>query len=113
MSTYTPPYQLTDAILRLSTEIAATVKEITVRGNLSAQPQLHRANRIRSVHSSLAIEHNSLTLDQVTALLNGKRVLAPQQEVWEVQNAFRAYDLLPSLDPYSRPICPGGHAAAL
>jgi len=101
MSTYTPPYQLTDAILRLSTEIAATVKEITVRGNLSAQPQLHRANRIRSVHSSLAIEHNSLTLDQVTALLNGKRVLAPQQEVWEVQNAFRAYDLLPSLDPYS------------
>lgn len=101
MSTYTPPYQLTDAILRLSTEIAATVKEITVRGNLSAQPQLHRANRIRSVHSSLAIEHNSLTLDQVTALLDGKRVLAPQQEVWEVQNAFRAYDLLPSLDPYS------------
>ena len=101
MSTYTPPYQLTDTILRLSTEIAATVKEITVRGNLSAQPQLHRANRIRSVHSSLAIEHNSLTLDQVTALLNGKRVLAPQQEVWEVQNAFRAYDLLPSLDPYS------------
>lgn len=101
MSTYTPPYQLTDAILRLSTEIAATVKEITVRGNLSVQPQLHRANRIRSVHSSLAIEHNSLTLDQVTALLNGKRVLAPQQEVWEVQNAFRAYDLLPTLDPYS------------
>lgn len=101
MCAYTPPYQLTDAILRLSTEIAATVKEITVRGNLSAQPQLHRANRIRSVHSSLAIEHNSLTLDQVTALLNGKRVLAPQQEVWEVQNAFRAYDLLPSLDPYS------------
>ena len=79
MCAYTPPYQLTDAILRLSTEIAATVKEITVRGNLSAQPQLHRANRIRSVHSSLAIEHNSLTLDQVTALLNGKRVLAPQQ----------------------------------
>ena len=69
MCAYTPPYQLTDAILRLSTEIAATVKEITVRGNLSAQPQLHRANRIRSVHSSLAIEHNSLTLDQVTALL--------------------------------------------
>ena len=100
-STYTPPYQLTDTVLSLSTEIAATVKEITVRGNLSAQPQLHRANRIRSVHSSLAIEHNSLTLDQVTALLNGKRVLAPQQEVWEVQNAFRAYDLLPSLDPYS------------
>ena len=101
MCAYTPPYQLTDTILRLSTEIAATVKEITVRDNLSAQPQLHRANRIRSVHSSLAIEHNSLTLDQVTALLNGKRVLAPQQEVWEVQNAFRAYDLLPSLDPYS------------
>ena len=88
MSTYTPPYQLTDTILRLSTEIAATVKEITVRGNLSAQPQLHRANRIRSVHSSLAIEHNSLTLDQVTALLNGKRVLAPQQEVWKCKMLF-------------------------
>lgn len=78
MSSYTPPYQLTDAILALSVEIAATVKEITIRSNLSTQPQLHRANRIRSVHSSLAIEHNSLTLDQVTALLNGKLVLALQ-----------------------------------
>ena len=101
MSNYTPLYQLTDAILALSAEIAATVREITIRSNLSTQPHLHRANRIRSVHSSLAIEHNSLTLDQVTALLNGKRVLAPQQEVLEVQNAFRAYDLLPVLDPYS------------
>ena len=52
------------------------------------------------MHSSLAIEHNSLSLGQVTALLNGKRVLAPAQEILEVQNAFRAYDLLPSLDPY-------------
>lgn len=49
----------------------------------------------------MTIEHNSLTLDQVTALLNGKRVLAPQQEVLEVQNAFRVYDLLSVLDPYS------------
>lgn len=100
MSRYTPPYQLTDAILALSTEIAAKVKEISIRSTLSTQPHLHRANRIRSVHSSLAIEHNSLTLGQVTALLNGKRVLAPAQEILEVQNAFRAYDLLPSLDPY-------------
>ena len=60
MSTYTPPYQLTDTILRLSTEIAATVKEITVRGNLSAQPQLHRANRIRSVHSCLLYTSNQM-----------------------------------------------------
>ena len=88
MSTYIPPYQLTDAILRLSTEIAATVKEITVRGNLSAQPQLHRANRIRSVHSSLAIEHNSLTLDQVTALLNGKRVLARSRKCGKCRMLF-------------------------
>lgn len=100
MSRYTPPYQLTDAILALSTEIVAKVKEISIRSTLSTQPHLHRANRIRSVHSSLAIEHNSLTLGQVTALLNGKRVLAPAQEILEVQNAFRAYDLLPSLDPY-------------
>ena len=87
-------------LLALSTEIAANVKEISIRSTLSTQPHLHRANRIRSVHSSLAIEHNSLTLGQVTALLNGKRVLAPAQEILEVQNAFRAYDLLPSLDPY-------------
>ena len=100
MSRYTPPYQLTDAILALFAEIAAKVTEISIRSTLSTQPHLHRANRIRSVHSSLAIEHNSLTLDQVTALLNGKRVLAPAQEVLEVQNAFCAYDLLPSLDPY-------------
>ncbi len=76
-----PPYQLTDAILALSIEIAAKVKEISIRSTLSTQPHLHRANRIRSVYSSLAIEHNSLTLAQVTALLNGKRVLAPAQKV--------------------------------
>lgn len=101
MSSYTPPYQLTNTILALSTEIAAAIKEVSLCSGLSTKPHLHRANRIQSVHSSLAIEHNSLTLNQVTALLDGKRVLAPQQEVLEVQNAFRAYDLLPALNPYS------------
>ena len=68
---------------------------------LSSHPRLHRINRVRSVHSSLAIEQNSLTLDQVSAVLEGKPVLAPQQEITEVQNAFRAYDLLSELDPCS------------
>lgn len=60
----------------------------------STQPQLHRANRL---HSALAIEHNSLSLNQITALLNSKHMLTPQQEVLEAQNA---YDLLPVLNPY-------------
>ncbi len=64
-------------------------------------PHLRRENRIRTIHSSLAIEHNSLSLEQVTAILDGKRVLGNPNEIKEVQNAYEAYELLLRLNPAS------------
>lgn len=101
MGDYQPPYHLSEKILSLAMEIGAVIREINMTDTLSARPYLHRANRIRSVYSSLTIENNSLSQDQVSAVLEGKRVLAPPREILEVQNAFRAYELLPALNPFS------------
>ena len=68
---------------------------------LSSNPTLRRSNRIRSIHGSLAIEQNTLSLEQVTAVLNGKHVLAPPKDIAEVKNAYEIYERLDALDPYS------------
>ena len=68
---------------------------------LSSNPILRRSNRIRSIHGSLAIEQNTLSLEQVTAVLNGKHVLAPPKDIAEVKNAYEIYERLDELDPYS------------
>ena len=96
-----PPFEMTSRILSLSTEIAELVGRVVSTEKLSASPTLRRTNRIRSIYSSLAIEQNSLTLDQVTAILDGKRVLAPPKDIKEVQNAYEIYERLDQLDPYS------------
>lgn len=64
-------------------------------------PILRRENRIRTIHSSLAIEQNTLTLDQVTDVINGKRILGPPQDIREVKNAYEAYERVSMLDPYN------------
>lgn len=101
MSNYAPPFQMTDKITYLIAEISEQVGRITVlqEGNIS--PHLRRSNRIRTIHSSLAIEHNSLSLEQVTAILDGKRVLGNPNEIKEVQNAYEAYELMLRLNPLS------------
>ena len=92
---------MTDLITCLIAEISEQVGRITVLQPGSISPQLRRGNRIRTIHSSLAIEHNSLSLEQVTAILDGKRVLGNPNEIREVQNAYEAYDLMMCLNPYS------------
>jgi Fic family protein len=67
---------------------------------MEQNPKLRRANRIRSIHSSLAIENNSLSLEQVTAIIDGKRVLAPPQDICEALNAFAAYNKMLEFNPY-------------
>lgn len=64
-------------------------------------PVLRRDSRIKSIYSSLAIEQNTLSLDQVTDVIEGKRVLGPPQDIREVKNAYEAYERVSSLDPYS------------
>ena len=96
-----PPFELTNQIISAVVEIAELVGRLTSTDRLSADPALRRSNRIKTVYGSLAIEQNTLTLDQVTAVLNGKRVLAPSKDITEVRNAFEIYERLETLNPYS------------
>lgn len=96
-----PPFEITHRMIDDVAEIAALVGNLTATDALSASPTLRRSNRIRTIHGSLAIEQNTLTLEQVTAVLNGKQVLAPPRDIAEVRNAYEIYERLEDLDPYS------------
>jgi len=95
---YNPPFDLTEKITSLTVDICLLVRQVQDSAGLSRSPRLRKANRVRSIHSSLAIEHNSMTLEQVTAVIAGKRVLAPPREIREVLNAYEAYDRLQKVD---------------
>lgn len=96
-----PPFTITSAILDGITEIAELVGQVTAVSGLTTNPTRRRSNRIRTIYSSLAIEQNTLSLEQVTAVLNGKRVLAPPKDVAEVKNAYEIYERMEYLNPYS------------
>ena len=95
------PFEITTAILDEIAEIAELVGHVNASQGLSANPMLRRSNRIRTIYSSLAIEQNPLSLEQVTAVLSGKRIIAPPKDIAEVKNAFEIYEMMGSLDPYS------------
>ena len=96
---YKPPFIINDNIINLLAKISELVGQVSVLHKGSISPKLRRENRIKTIHSSLAIEHNSLSLEQVTAVLNGKRILGAPQEIKEVQNAYEAYEIMLSLNP--------------
>ena len=98
---YKPPFEITSKIIELISNISEKIGEITSIQNSSYHIQLRKENRIKTIHSSLAIENNSLSLEQITAIIDGKRVLGNPNEIKEVKNSVQAYDLLLSLDPYS------------
>lgn len=96
-----PPFEITNTMIHEIAEIAELVGKLTSTNQLSANPTLRRTNRIRTIHGSLAIEQNTLSLEQVTAVLNGKQVLTPPKDIAEVKNAYEIYERLEELDPYS------------
>ena len=98
---YQPPFQMIEEITNLIVEIGEYVGKISVLANMSKNPGLRRENRIKTIHSSLALAHNSLSLEQVTDVIDGKHVWGPPQEIREVQNAYQAYEQLSDLDPYN------------
>jgi len=98
---YKPPFTITEEITNLVIEIGELTGAITLKEKMSTNLILRRENRIRSIHSSLAIEQNTLTMEQVSDVINGKRVLGPPQDIREVQNAYEAYEMLTMLNPYS------------
>ena len=101
MGEYKPPFTITNKILLYVSAISEKIGCITAICNLEAKPHLRRNNRIKSIHSSLKIEANSLTLGQVRDVINGKAVLGEQKEIQEVKNAYAAYERLSEIDPYS------------
>lgn len=98
---YQPPFTMTEKITNLIVEIGEYVGTITTYDAMCPNPILRRENQIKTIHSSLAIEQNTLTLEQVTDILNGKRVLGPPQDIQEVKNAYEAYERISSLNPYN------------
>jgi len=98
---YIPPYTISDKTVNLISAITEIITKITINDNMSNNPRLRRDNRIRTIHASLAIENNSLSLDQVTDIINGKRILGAPDEICEVKNAFEAYNRLLEMNPYS------------
>ena len=101
MSNYIPPFKITEKMTILIGEISEEIGRISVLHGKNGNLHLRRENRIKTIHSSLAIEHNSLSLEQVTAILDGKRVLGNPNEIKEVKNAYEAYELLTKLNPFS------------
>ena len=97
---YTPPFTVSANIIRLVSDISEAVGRLSTTVSSSRTPQLRKKNRIKTIQSSLAIENNSLNLEQVTAILEGKRVLGPPNEITEVKNAIDTYNLLFELNPY-------------
>ncbi len=102
MSRYQPPLTLTLAMLALLADISEQVGRLSARHEAALTPQLRRGNRIRTIQASLAIENNTLSVEQVTAVLEGKRVLGLPREIQEVRNAFAAYEAMPGWRPASR-----------
>ncbi len=101
MSEYIPPFKITNEILTYVASISEKIGKISAVSNLESKPHLRRNNRIKSIHSSLKIEANSLSLGQVRDVINGKPVLGKQKEIQEVKNAYTAYEKMKDIDPYS------------
>ena len=100
MNQYQPPFKITSKIIDYISRISEKIGEINSLENSPHQVKLRKENRIKTIHSSLAIENNSLTIEQITAIIDGKRVLGSPNEIQEVKNAVQTYELLLKLNPY-------------
>ncbi|MFV0363907.1 MAG: Fic family protein [Suipraeoptans sp.] len=97
---YIPPYTITDKTVNLISAITEIITKITINDQMSNNTRLRRDSRIRMIHASLAIENNSLSLNQVTDIIKGRRMLGAPDEICEVKNAFATYEILLHMNPY-------------
>ena len=101
MGKYIPPFSITENMLNKVSAIMRNIGKLDNYKYLDKMPILRRNNRISSIHASLAIEANSLSLDQVKDIIEGKVVIGPKNEIQEVKNAFSAYQTIKQVNPYS------------
>lgn len=102
MEKYEPPFVLTNEIMNLVSTIMEKIGKINVFNELDKLPILRKQNRVQSIHASCAIEANSLSLDQVNDVINGKKVYGPQKDILEIKNVVKAYNYIESVNPYSK-----------
>jgi len=105
-----PPYSITPAILTLISSISEKLGIINASHLQAPRTELRKANRIKTIHSTLEIEGNTLSLDQVTAVIENKRIIAPQKDILEVKNAIKVYDAFQSFNALSLPSFLKAHA---
>ena len=96
-----PPYKITNKMLNYVSDIMKKIGETNYFESLNRYPELRRKSRIKSIHSSLAIENNQLSLFQVEDVINGKPVIGEQKDIQEVKNAYEAYEQIDKVNPYS------------
>ncbi len=96
---YKPPFQITPQILSLSSQIQEILGELKSTALVRPSIKLRKENKIRTIHHSLAIEGNTLTEDQITAILDNKKVIGPNKQIHEVLNALELYDMMSTLEP--------------
>jgi Fic family protein len=96
-----PPYTITEKAADYLAKIVETVTRLDLGTEFKRDIKLHRENRVRTIHSSLAIEGNSLSLGEVTAVIEGKMIAGKQMEIKEVKNAYEAYDKIMTFNPYA------------
>ena len=97
---YKPPFTISNFMLSMTISITEKLGKIETYNSLKRMPILRRNNKIKSIHSSLVIEANSLSLDEVRDVISGKIVIGPQKEIQEVKNAYKAYDMIKEFNPY-------------
>lgn len=94
-------YSINNNIINLVSDISNLLGIASVTSQMNKNPTLRRKNRIRTIYGSLSIEQNTLTLEQVTAVIDGKHILAPIKDIEEVKNAYEIYSFLDSLNPFN------------
>lgn len=101
MDNYVPPFTFTSMMIDYTSSITEKIVKLDNYTSFEKKPLLRRNNRIKSIQSSLAIEANSLSLKEVSDVIDGKLVLGPQKEIQEVKNAYKAYEMIEKVNPYS------------
>ena len=97
---YKTQFTISNFMLSMTISITEKLGKIETYNSLKRMPILRRNNKIKSIHSSLVIEANSLSLDEVRDVISGKFVIGPQKEIQEVKNAYKAYDMIKEFKPY-------------
>lgn len=101
MDKYIPPFEISNEMLKIVSDIMEKIGKLDSFTNLDKTPYLRKQTKINSVHSSVAIENNPLSLEQVKDVISGKLVIGEQKDIQEVKNAYKAYEMLKDINPYS------------